>query len=73
MLEKLKRMIPCLLLFLERFLQRCADYAFWCGISTTVLVVMEKNQAVDANLMWYFLGACLVLEVCVMILQSFRK
>lgn len=73
MLEKLKRMIPVSLLFFERLLQRCADYTFWCGISATVLVVMEKNQAVDANLMWYFLGACLVLEVCVMILQSFRK
>lgn len=73
MLEKLKRMIPCLLLFLERFLQRCADCAFWCGISSTVLVIVEKNANVDSNLMFYFLGACVLFEVCVMIVQGFRK
>lgn len=73
MLEKLKRMIPVVLLFFERLLQRCADCAFWCGISSTVLVVVEKKANIDSNLMFYFLGACVVFEVCVMIVQSFRK
>ena len=73
MLEKLKRMVPVLLLFFERLLQRCADCAFWCGISSTVLVVVEKEANVGSNLMLYFLGACVVFEVCVMIVQGFRK
>lgn len=44
MLEKLKRLRPFLVLFLERLCARAAEFTMWIAISATVLIFIEKQS-----------------------------
>ena len=69
MLEKLKRLRPFLVLFLERLCARAAEFTMWIAISATVLIFIKK-QSNDWMLIVYYLAACAVAEICGIIVRT---